>query len=182
MHSLLTHHLMRQLPYEVRWNSEAIYNSVEIKVDGNWIRAEPWNHHPSNIINKANDESHRSHDEVVLERDNIHYPPSSQYPSRQPVVTNFARLHAKYGIAISDVSSKGLFEDLPSNLLPPSVDINVIRPDNTGKSRFIHTACVIHGGVTDTNKQRLQQDKPVAKKPSKWYVYLQCSSQSELGL
>ena len=176
MHSLLTHHLMRQLPYEVRWNS------VEIKVDGNWIRTEPWNHRPSNNINNANDGSHRSHDKVILERDNIHYPPSSQYPSRQPVVTNFARLHAKYGIAIPDVSSKGLFEDLPSNLLPPSVDINVIRPDNTGKSRFIHTACVIHGGVTDTNKQRLQQDRPVAKKPSKWYVYLQCSSQSELGL
>lgn len=138
MHSLLTHHLMRQLPYEVRWNS------VEIKVDGNWIRTEPWNHRPSNNINNANDGSHRSHDKVILERDNIHYPPSSQYPSRQPVVTNFARLHAKYGIAIPDVSSKGLFEDLPSNLLPPSVDINVIRPDNTGKSRSIQTAGMIH--------------------------------------
>ena len=97
MHSLLSHHLFRQLPYEVRWNSEAIYNSVEVQVDGKWIKAEPWAHHPANLINCPDNEDEEEPADFILEKDNIRYPPSAHYPSRQSIMTQFANLFVKHG-------------------------------------------------------------------------------------
>lgn len=133
MHSLLSHHLFRQLPYEVRWDSQAIYNSVEIRVNDEWIKADPWAHHPASLINVANDEENEHPAELILEENNIQIPRSANFPTRQPIMTEFVSLFVKYGNALPDVAVRGVFNDLPSSLLPSLQHINVIRPEHSSE-------------------------------------------------
>ena len=76
----------------------------------------------------------------ILEKDNIRYPPSAHYPTRQSIMTQFANLFVKYGAAIPDVAFRGIFNDIPLTLQPPSKNIDVIRPEHTSKYRvFVYT-------------------------------------------
>ena len=142
MSVMLNHHLFRQLPYRVRWDSRIFYQSVQVEVDGHWISAEDWAHHPSGDIN---DPESDAPEEVIFDEDNVSYPSSSHYPSRPTVMSRFVKTFVKYGKAIPDIASRGVIHDLPVSLRPAVKTVNVLRPVETvhhSKHR-ISTVCTL---------------------------------------
>ena len=136
MSVMLNHHLFRQLPYHVRWDSRAFYRGVQIEVAGRWISAEDWAHHPSSDINNIADPDPLH--EFRFDEDNINYPSSSQYPSRSSVMTTFVETFVKYGRAIPDIASRGVLRDLPVSLIPVVTNRDVLRPSDVTRHGKYH--------------------------------------------
>ena len=124
---LLVHHLLRQLPYPVRWSGQEFLNSIDVCIDGEWVSGDIWEHCPSTLINDPDNTPRLQPAQPILVNDEVHYPPSSHFPSRQRVFNAFSAAFVKYGKAIPEIASHGVLNDMPSGLKPPSMDARMMR-------------------------------------------------------
>lgn len=133
MLTLYVHHLLRQLPYEVHFNTAKFAASISAIIDDSPFTSEPWEHAPATVINK----DHTAEPSTVSPSgDRINYPPSTQYPTRQPILDKFVNdLYIPWARVIPYMAIDGIIKRMPAVLQPtdPTDDLNILRPSKTGK-------------------------------------------------
>ncbi|KAK7692693.1 hypothetical protein QCA50_004326 [Cerrena zonata] len=135
MLTLYIHHLLRQLPYEVHFDSIKFADCISAKIDNSTFTSEPWAHAPAKVINT----------DYTLEpliaspdRHTINYPPSSQFPSHQNIISKFVNtLYISYAKAMPHMAMDGIIERIPAVLKPtdPKDNLNILRPTTNNDSR-----------------------------------------------
>ncbi|KAK7696530.1 hypothetical protein QCA50_001188 [Cerrena zonata] len=134
MLTLYIHHLLRQLPYEVYFDTTMFAEYISAIIDNSKYTSAPWKHAPASVINK----DHIPEPSTLLPNENrIHYPPSIQYPSRQLILDRFVNeLYFPSTRVLPHTAMDGIINRMPVNLRPTdsTVDINILRPFKTGKS------------------------------------------------
>ncbi|KAK7677631.1 hypothetical protein QCA50_019442 [Cerrena zonata] len=152
MFILYGHHLFRQLPYVINFDSQQVTNAISAMINDQPFFAPPWKHAPAVTINQ---EHKQLLCETSVQGDYIEYPPSSQFPSRQSVVHNFVNNYfLPSAKAIPQMGMNGIFNEVPVHLRPPRPDeeLNILRPRNTNKDSDDVRA--IRQGIIPTQKEK----------------------------
>ena len=135
MFILHAQHLLRQLPYQIKLDSKAMCESIQIKVGDEWIKTDDWAHFPSEMINDPEETIPTPQPNV--EEGSVSIPESSQFPSRSAVFEDFVNGLYKYSKAIPDIAAKGVSSELPQTLKSYSKDFNTFRP-STHRKYYIY--------------------------------------------
>lgn len=135
MLTLYVHHLLRQLPYEIHFDSAMFTQCIAAKIQDSMFTSEPWMHAPAKILNKdyLPEPSAASPD-----RDHITYPVSSQFPTRQAIIDKFVNnLYIPWARVIPHMAIEGIVDRMPIVLRPtdPKDKLNILRP-TTSKQLF----------------------------------------------
>lgn len=125
---LYGHHLFRQLPYMVNYDSKKITEAISIILQGKPFFASEWQHAPAPLINVE-----QVHQACKLNEneDYIDYPPSSQFPTRRAIVDNFINNYfLPAAQAVPQIAINGIINEVPITLRPPDEkgDTETLRP------------------------------------------------------